>query len=238
MQRSKRVRLGILGFLALLLLLLGGCVHVRQEVSLEPGEQWKVFQKVTFPADTVKQLGDEQLESSQADFERQEQEAAAKGVKAKLEMRKEGNGDVVFEMTMEGQGWNLLNESVFSNEATISTGADGKVTFRYDPTEITSITSMGGSYTFVLKAGTIYSSNATDKGGGTHTWKDPSAAMEAQLTPGVSSGGFPTWLIIVLVIVLIVVVVIVAFVLLLARGRKMQAQTPPTYPPAETPPGA
>jgi hypothetical protein len=234
MQRSNRVRMGILGFLAVMVLLLSGCVHIRQEITLEPNEQWKAFQRITFPAETVKQLGEEQLQSSQADFEKQEKDAEARGIKAHLDMHKEGNGDIVFEMTMEGKGWNLLNETVFSSQATITNTAGGKVTFRYDPKEITSITSMGGSYTFVLQGGAIHSSNATEKSGGTHTWKDPTAPMEAELTPGVSGGGFPVWAIVVLVVVAVFIMAVVAFVLLYMRGKQRQQVQIPPPPPAST----
>ncbi len=237
-MRSKRF--GMIAFLIGLVLVLAGCVHVRQEVTLKANEEWYVKSLITFPKSTVDQLGEEGLTGSEQDFEKTTEEAAAKGVKAHMEVRKESNGDVVYEITLEGKGLALLNESAFENKAEIKLLDNGHVKFRYDAGDVTSITAMGGSYTFVLKAGKAYSHNATKVEGGALVWENPTKAMEAEVGASAgAAGGFPLWLLILLIVVLVIVVIVV---LLYVRGQQLkrgQAAPTATYtPPAPTAPVA
>lgn len=234
-MRNKRF--GLVAFLIGLVLVLTGCVHIRQEVTLKANEEWSAKSLVTFPKSTVDQLGEEGLSGSEEDFEKTTQEAEAKGIKAHMEMRKESNGDVVYEITMEGKGLALLNESLFDNAAQITLLDNGHIKFRYDAGEVTSITSMGGSYTFVLRAGKAYSHNATKVEGSTLIWENPTAAMEAEVGAGGAGGGFPTWLLVLLIVIGVLLILVVIVVLLYMRGQQMkrsQAAAPsaPVVPPA------
>jgi outer membrane murein-binding lipoprotein Lpp len=233
MERNRRF--GVLAIVALVVLLLSGCVNVRQEVTVKSDENWDASMSITFPKSTVDQIGKDQMTTSEADFQAQKDEAAKKGIKADMQVKTEDNGDIVWTLTYSGKGLNLLNTTLFSNTAAFSAGEGGRVKFSYDPGDITSLTSMGGSYTFVLNAGKVYSSNATETKGSTLTWKDPTAVMEAEVgVAGGGGGGFPTWLIIILVIVGVLLLVVVAVVLLYLRGKK----TPPAAAPAAPAPVA
>ena len=235
MPRNRRY--GILAVVLLMGLLLSGCIHVRQEITLQADENWKAVMSITFPKSTVDQIGEEQMTSTQTDFEAQKEEAAKKGLKADLKISKNDAGDVIYDITFEGKGLALLNETVFSDAAELAVSEGDRVKFRYDPGDITSMTSMGGSYTFVLKAGKVYSSNATETKGNTLTWKDPTAPLEAEV--GTAGGGAAgVGLIIGLVVGGIVLLALVAAVLLYLRGRSMQkaaAPAAPVAPPSEPP---
>jgi len=221
-MHNRRVPRGLIGLLVILVLLLAGCVHIRQEVTLMPDEEWKADVKITFPASTVEQLGEEMMQDQDADFEEQTAEAERRGVHAEMEMRTEGNGDVVYSMKLEGSGYDLLNEFVFDSQATFSDAGDGKVQVNYDAGDMTAFAEMGGSYTLVFNAGQIHSSNATKTSGGTATWENPAEPIQIELTPGSppAAGGFP-WLIVILVIIGIVVVAVVVIGLLYLRGRRI-----------------
>jgi hypothetical protein len=220
LMRSKRF--GMIAFLVGLVLVLAGCVQIRQEVTLKANEEWYAKNVITFPKSTVDQIGEEQMTSSQEDFENTTQEAEAKGVKATLDVRTESNGDVVYEITMEGKGLALLNESLFDNAAEFKVLENGHIQFRYDAGDMTSITAMGGSYTFVLKGGKVYSQNATKVEGNTLTWENPATALEAEIGAGGSAGGLSTGVIILLVVLGIVLVAVVAVLLLYLRGQQVK----------------
>ena len=222
MLRNKRY--GMLAIVAFMMILLSGCFHFRQEVTLQADEKWEANMEIRFPKSTVDQIGEELLLESQSDFEADRAEAEAKGIKATFDVRKENNGDVVWKITYSGQGLKLLNEVMFEGTPAFAADADGRVKLNYNPGEITEMTSMGGSYTFVLNAGKVYSSNATETKGNTLTWKDPTQPLQAEVGAGAAGGGFPVWLIIVLVVVLLAVA---AVALLYMRGKQMQKPSPP-----------
>ena len=225
MLRKKRY--GMLAIVAFMMILLSGCFHVRQEVTLQAGDNWDALIEIRFPKSTVDQIGEEMLMESQSDFEAERAEAEAKGVKATFDGRKENNGDVVWEITYSGQGLYLLNEVMFEGTPAFTADADGRVNFRYDASDITELTSMDGSYTFVLNAGAVYSSNATETKGNTLTWQDPTARMRAEVGTRAVGGGLPSWLIIGVGIVLgIVLLAGLAVMLLYMRGKQMQQRGP------------
>ena len=225
---KQRSRFGIVAVLVLVVVLLCGCVDIHQEITLKAGENWSAVVDVRFPKSTVDQIGAEEMTVSQEDFEEGRAEAEAKGVKAEFDVRTEDNGDVVWKITYSGQGLALLNETLFEGTTAFTAGADGRVKFSYDPGDMTSMTSVGGNYTFVLKVGKVYSSNATEAKGGTLTWTNPTAPMEAEFG-GAGGGGFPVWLIVVLAVVLLA---IVAVVLLYLRGKQVKTAAAPVFAPA------
>lgn len=227
---KQRSRFGIVAVLVIMVVLLCGCVDIHQEITLKAGENWSAVVDVRFPKSTVDQIGAEEMTMSQEDFEEGRAEAEAKGVKAEFDVRTEDNGDVVWKITYSGQGLALLNETLFEGTTAFTAGADGRVKFSYDPGDMTSMTSVGGNYTFVLKVGKVYSSNATEAKGGTLTWTNPTAPMEAEVEfGGAGGGGFPVWLIVVLAVVLLA---IVAVVLLYLRGKQVKTAAAPVFPPA------
>ena len=233
-NRTKMI--GVMALLAIGILLLSGCINMREEITLKPDENWEAYIEITVPAATVQMVGEEQLKSSQADWEKQQKEYEGQGVKAKLDSKKESNGDYVYSVTMSGKGYDLLNQTSFGGDATIKTLENGHIQFKLDPGagDMTSLTQMGGSLTFVLKAGKVHSANGTIKGG-TVTWENPTTPLEAEVSPGGGGGGGSTVLIVVLVLLALVVLVVVVVVLLYMRGKKKQ-QPPAAMPPMAPPP--
>ena len=237
---NNRVKMtGILGLLVIGILLLTGCIQMREEITLKADENWEAKIEITVPAATVQMVGEETIKQSQSDWETQQKEYEGKGVKAKLDVKKQSNGDYTYSVTMQGKGWDLLNQSAFGSDATIKTLENGHVQFRLDPGtgDMTSLTQMGGSLTFVLKAGKVHSANGTIKGS-TVTWENPTSPLEAEVSAGGGGGGASTGLIIALVLIIVVILIVVVVVLLYMRGKKQQppAGFPPATPPMTPPP--
>jgi uncharacterized iron-regulated membrane protein len=227
---------GMMALVVLMAVLLSGCIHIRQEVTLKANDNWDAVMEIRFPASTVEQIGEEQMMMSQEDLEQGKAEAEAKGVKAEFDVRKEDNGDIVWRITYSGQGLELLNSTLFEEVSAFTAGENGRVKFSYDPGDITDMTSMGGSYTFVLNAGKVYSSNATETKGNTLTWKDPTESLQAEVGAGAAGGGLSVGVIILLVVLGLVIIIVLAVVLLYLRGKKMQqAPAAPAAPPTEPP---
>jgi uncharacterized membrane protein len=239
----QRKRYGMMAIVVLMVILLSGCFHVRQEVTLKADDNWEGAMEIRFPASAVEQIGEEQLMMSQEDMEEGMSEAEARGVQAEFEMRKEDNGDVVWRITYSGQGLELLNSALFEDVIAFTADESGRVKFYYDPGEITEMTSMGGSYTFVLNAGKVHSSNATEKEGNTLIWENPTGPLEAEVEAGAAGGGLSVGIIILLVVLGLVVIIVVVVLLLYLRGKQAQAPAaapvvPPPAAPAAPPPAA
>ncbi len=228
---SKKTALKV-ALLAVVALVLAGCIQIREEITLKPDEKWEVLIAMTVPASTVQMIGEETLASSAEDWEQQQAEYEGKGVQARMDMKKQDNGDYVYSVTMAGQGWDLLNETAFDNNATITTLENKRIRFELDPgtSDLTSLTQMGGSLTFVVRAGKIYSANGEIKGNAV-TWVNPTSVMQAEVG---TAGGSSVGLIIGLVVLAVVVLLAVVVVLLYLRGKRLR-QPPAPMPPA-TPP--
>jgi len=231
----QRKRYGMMAIVVLMVVLLSGCFHVRQEVTLKADDNWDGVMEITFPASAVEQIGEEQLLMSQEDMEEGTAEAEAKGIEAEFEMRKEDNGDVVWRMTYSGQGMALLNEALFEDVTAFTADENGRVKFYYDPGEITEMTSMGGSYTFVLNVGKVHSSNATETEGNTLIWENPTGPLEAEVEAGAAGGGLSVGIIILLVVLGLVVIAVVVVLLLYLRGKQAQAPAAPAVSPPVAP---
>jgi hypothetical protein len=200
---------------AVVILLLTGCIDIYQEVSLNPEEHWKVQTRISLPSGTVDLLGEEGLQEMEAEWKAEQSGLSEQGITASFQRREE-SGDVIFEITMEGDGWDLLNQEVFEGEATIEETADGQVRFAYDlGEEVAGYVEVGGTYTLVVKAGKVHShsDNATEAKGGTITWENPTTPMEVVVTPG-AGGGLSPVVIGALVLGAVVLVLIIVFVLL------------------------
>ncbi|MGC8873478.1 MAG: hypothetical protein ACP5SI_03395 [Chloroflexia bacterium] len=228
---NKRTALK-LALLAATALVLAGCIQIRQEITLKPGEKWDVAIDLTVPASTVQLIGEDQLKSSEQDWEQQRVQYEDKGVQAQLTVKKQDNGDYLYSVTMAGQGWDLLNETAFDNNVTIRTLENQHVVFELDPgtSDLSSFTQIGGSLTFVVRAPKIYSANGEIKGN-TVTWVNPTSVMQAEV--GTEGGGSAGW-IIGLVVLGVVVLLVVVVVLLYLRGRRLRqppAPMPPVAPP-------
>jgi hypothetical protein len=222
-----------LALLAVAALVLAGCIQIREEITLKPGDHWEVLIGLTVPASTVQLIGEDQLKSSETDWESQRLEYESKGVQARMEVKKQDNGDYLYSVTMAGQGWELLNETAFDSNATIRTLENQHILFELDPgtSDLSSLTQMGGSMTFVLRANKIYSSNGEVKGN-TATWTNPTSVMRAEV--GTAGGGAPIGLIIGLVALAVLVLLVVVVLLLYLRGRRLR-QPPAPMPPAAPP---
>ncbi len=224
----------VLVIITILALLLSSCATVREELTLKPDEEWNVRMSMLIPASTVSLIGADQITSQQSEWEKQAKEWEVKGVTASLETKTEKNGDVTYSVVMSGKGLALLSETAFSGESILTPADKGRYNFHADAGDLSSLTQAGGSFTFVLKAGSIRSSNATTVKGNTATWENPTAPMEAEVTLSGSSSG----LLIGLIVVVVLAVIVAALVLLYRRGRKLQS-TPPAQPlPPEPEPPA
>lgn len=207
-----------LGTIVLLVLagVLGGCIQIRQELTLMPEEKWEARMEMTVPASAVSMVGEEQLQELEVQGKSEQERLQAQGISAQVSTRKTDQGDYVLSVQMSGQGWELLNRTVFTGTAQIEPAGE-RLRFSYNPSkqgemDLSSLYQFGGKYTFILNAGTIYSSNATKVSGGTATWENPTGEITAEV--GLSAGGMPLWLIIVLVVVgVVLLVAIIAFIL-------------------------
>jgi len=229
----------LLGTVFLLLaLLLSGCFQLRQEITLMPGENWEAQMEMTIPASVISMVGEEQLQELETQAKGEQERLQTQGITAQVSTRKTDQGDYVLSVQMKGQGWELLNRSVFTGTARIDPAGE-RLSFSYNPAgqkemDLASLYQFGGKYTFILHAGTIYSSNATKVSGGTATWENPTGEITAEV--GLSAGGMPLWLIIVLIVVGVVLVLAVLAFLLLRRPRTGKNLCPQCGAP--TTPGA
>lgn len=218
-----------------LLLALGGCMHVRQEITLLADKEWQVDTSVTVPASSVEVVGAEALEQSRQDIADRQEGWKAQGIDTTLEVRQEANGDWVYLLHMEGKGWDLLNEVVFEAESAVSDAEGGRIALAYDVGDSSALVDMGGSMTVVIHAGQVHSSNADQVSGGTATWSNPTRPLEGEFSP-IGGGwrlpfGMPLWLSIVLVALLVVLLVAVVLVLaLVLRRRRPPAVVSPPPP--------
>ncbi len=208
----------VLGFLALLVLagILGGCFQIRQELTLMPEEKWEARVEMTVPASVISMVGEEQLQELESQSKTETERLQAQGVSAQVSTRKTDQGDFVLSVQMAGQGWEVLNRAAFTGTARLEPVGE-RLRFSYNPAQqgemdLSSLYQFGGKYTFVLNAGTIYSSNATQVSGGTAIWENPTGEITAEV--GLSTGGMPLWLIVVLVAVGVVLLAGVAVVVL------------------------
>ncbi|MGB9723463.1 MAG: zinc-ribbon domain-containing protein [Chloroflexia bacterium] len=212
-----------LGAIVLLVLagILGGCFQLRQELTLMSGERWEARMEMTVPASVVSMMGEAQRQELEAEGKREQERLQAQGISAQVSTRKTDQGDYILSVQVAGQGWELLNRAVFTGTARIEPLGE-RLRFSYDPSKqgemaLSSLYQFGGKYTFVLNAGTIYSSNATKVSGGTATWENPTGEITAEV--GLGGGGMPLWLIIVLVIVGVILLAAVALFFWLRRPR-------------------
>lgn len=229
MRKKTVLRVALLAAAALVL---AGCIQIREEITLKPNEKWEVAIDMTVPASTVQMIGEDQLQSSVQDWEQQQKEYEGKGVQARMEMKKQDNGDYLYSVTMAGQGWDLLNETAFDNNATIRTLENNRIRFELDPgtSDFDSFAQMGGSVTFVVRAGKIYSATGEIKGN-TVTWVNPTSVMRAEV--GAAGGSSPALIIGLVVLAVLVLLVAVVFLLYL-RGKRLR-QPPAPMPPAAPP---
>lgn len=236
----SRYRL-FLGSVVLLVLagILGGCIQIRQELTLMPGEKWEARMEVTVPASVVSMVGEEQVRELESQSKSEQERLQAQGISAQVSTRKTGQGDYVLSVQMAGQGWELLNRAIFTGTARFEPVGE-RLRFSYDPSkqgeiDLSSLYQFGGKYTFILNAGTIYSSNATKVSGGTATWENPTGEITAEV--GLSAGGMPLWLIIVLVVVgVLLLLAAIAFILFRRPRAAEQRLCPQCGAPAK--PGA
>lgn len=156
--------------------LTAGCGAAQIDVTLLQNEHWTAEMELSTPLEMLSLVGGSQ--ALDGELEQAVAELNARGATASWK-RKQSDTDVVYTITVEGQGLGLLNETMFDGGAQIYVDARGgqrQIHFSYDP----------GYYDFAsltvgLRGGRVISGNGVVKGD-TITWYNPSERMEAVLT--------------------------------------------------------
>ena len=212
------------GRLALLIpalaLALAGCVDFNLTVTLERGEQWTATMDIVFERDAFQAFSSEDLDLSEmeADLDNAvaeiEEDYGDQGVTASWSVLDlEDENEVGYQLTMSGQGYDLLNEIVFDDKAQITTRQEGArrvVDFRLAPAEgdlrsdffgeldADLLALMDISYTFTLEGGEIIETNGRIVGESKVVWRNEMGPYEATLTE--KSIGPEPWVIVLIAV--------------------------------------
>ncbi|MBN1177922.1 MAG: hypothetical protein JXD18_01840 [Anaerolineae bacterium] len=172
---------------AVALLILSGCAtgDVTEEIEFNRGERWNARLTLFLNASErslLESSGElaQQLDAAVA-------EAEATGASFDWRVREADDGSATYEIDVSGQGWDLLNEMVFDDEATIFEDEAGHIHFEWNP--YWTLSSFR-SFNLILRGGRIISSNADEQTGSSATWYGPTTTVTAEMT----AGGMPTWL--------------------------------------------
>lgn len=148
------------------------------ELTLYTGENWDAKTEIVFSADQIGLLKN-QIDNSIA---QQVSRLKDQGIDASWS-QKEGGGRLTYIISLKGQGFDKANTYVFNGQPALrsSESSDGRqVTFRYDPRSSSYL--IAQQQTFILHGGRILSSNGSQTGLGSITWRNPSTIMQATLT--------------------------------------------------------
>jgi len=172
-------------------LLLAGCGTADTEVTLYEGEKWQCVGRLVVPVEMVEMEGGEEDLDSRVLSILEEYREAAPEVEISWDKEYEGQ-DVVYCFTLDGTGWELLDQLVFRSAGSI-VKEDGKVHIRYLIPAYEELEELVYS-SFTLKGGKIISSNADETIGGSAIWHNPmGTTIEAVLVEKAQTN----WLVIV-----------------------------------------
>lgn len=184
MQHFRRLHLQML-LVGLVLFMVGCGGSLTQTVTLYRDEAWQTSMEIRIAQEMLLFIGSAELEAEMAGQAAAWQE---KGARVSWKSRNE-EGAWVYTFDVKGEGYDLLREVAFDNNATLAVAeVNGRrqIQFWHNPNR-----GMFGDldqYTLTLKGGEIISSNGRQLNSSSVEWVNPTGPMEATLT---EKGGFP-----------------------------------------------
>ena len=161
------------------LLLLAGCGgEMAREVTFYRDEGWEASLIAEMPLELVTMMGS--TEEIEHELDVLVDRANARGLDAKWTTRRDET-TLIYEVTMEGSGLDLLNEFVFDNSANIlvlEEGGNRRISFAMGRGGLFD----ASSETLTLTGGEILTTNGVLIDDDTVQWVNPSGRMEAELT--------------------------------------------------------
>lgn len=206
------------GLAVLLATWLTACGDVREEVTIRPGERWKVELHMTVSPDEMVFMGgpaeiEAQLEAADNDLE-------ATATNYKWSKQPSDDGGAVYTIEQSGQGWQSLNSAAFDDLATFSPmTVDDKdaVHFQFNPA---ATFGQLGYYELVLHTGAVLETNGELLDEGVVRWVGAYQTMEAIFRP--SKGVDP---LLIAGLAALVAAIAAAILLLRNRQRRQNVQT-------------
>jgi hypothetical protein len=156
-----------------------GALSIETQITLFEDGYWQAGIDLVYARQQMALMGSEiesGLKASVSQWKLQ-------GISASYTRRELSGGDVQFQLSASGQGYDQLNAILFDNTALIDSddAADPqRINFQYLP--IGSFFSLALSRTFTLTGAEILSSNGVVSGNSV-TWVNPMNMMQATLTP-------------------------------------------------------
>ena len=206
----------------LLFLFLSACVpilSVDSRLDLRSGENWELQFKIKTPPDSGAYAGllSEALNETVTQLQ-------AEKIAATWELQgSDQEGNQVYVVKAEGQGYDKLNEGLFSDEIiTIQDSSSGRQ-IHFQIYNFSDFDELALESKFTLHGGKILSTNGTKINSSTVEWINPQGPMEAILTE--SSGS--SWISILLILLILGAGGIVAWIFL----RKSRHPFTPAYQP-------
>lgn len=216
MRKTRRLSLEAVLWIVMstvLLLGLSSCGNVREEVTIRPGERWKVELHIAVSPSDMLFIGDPAAIESRLEEARQDPDAAAANYKWSKEASDDGG--VVYIVEQSGKGLQSLNSAAFDELATFSRMTYGEKEAIHFVLNPQSAFSELGYYELVMRTGEVLETNGELLEDGVVRWVGAYQAMEAIFRP--SKGVDPL-----LIIGLIVLIVTIAAALWLLRNRQQQ----------------
>lgn len=216
--RSARSRLALHAALACLVggltLFLSACGgDVREEVTIRPGERWKVEARFALSPDELMLIGDTAEIDARLDEQGNDPEAAATNYTWSKEPTDDGG--VVYIVEYSGKGLQSLNSAAFDDLATFSPmtyGDKDAIYFAFNPSG-----SFGdvAYYELVLHTGEVFDTNGELLDEGVVRWVGAYQNMEAVVR--LSKGIDPLW-----IAGLAALIIAIAAATLLIRRRQQE----------------
>lgn len=153
-----------------------GCGAVETHVAFYLEERWDAKMGITLTASEIATLGGEAVLESE--LKKEMTKYKARGIEYSWNKSHGSDGSTTYNLSLNGRGWDALNELVFNNSARIYTDTSPgqrRIHFSY-------YGSGYRSFTLHLTGGRIISSNADETKGGTAIWYNVIGSAEAVLT--------------------------------------------------------
>jgi hypothetical protein len=158
-------------------LLLTGCpgIAVDMEVSFYEGERWEHSMKLSLPEALAMMLGGAVEDTIRSELKR------FPGLDVSIS-REHRAGEVVYQITAKGEGWEMLNDFAFEGRADI-TRRNGEIHIEAEVgADIPAAAEMGMQVSLTLHGGRVIDSNADEVIGGRATWYNPRDRIWVTLT--------------------------------------------------------
>lgn len=157
-------------------LLLTACGVIKADITLYGDEEWTADTELILTPQEVSMAGGEA--ALEAELQRKAAQLRQQNVRYNWR-KQQKDGNSVYHFSIEGKGWAVLNNAVFSDQAEISSTNEGRIYFRYSPLFAARV------FTLRLTGGEIVSSNADEVRGSTAIWYNvvSTGYAEATMTP-------------------------------------------------------